>query len=248
MRRSQLVGAVILATAAAAIVSAQEPPRTMTALAIAVGCAPPPTLDVPDAPFRIVGAQDVVARTEFDERDTIVVGSGSEGGLQVGQQFYVRRANRFGGRAPRQGARTLGWLRIISVNETTALARFDHVCGAVGIHDYLETYAAPVVPAGADRADLSGQPDFESLGRVVAGNEGRSDMAVGDFALIDRGTDQGVAPGHRYSVYRDVRADGMPLASVGEAVVISTSATMALTRITRAAGAITTGDYVAPRK
>jgi hypothetical protein len=40
----------------------------------------------------------------------------------------------------------------------------------------------------------------------------------------------------------------MPLASLGEAIVISTSATMSLARITRARDAMHTGDLIAPRK
>jgi hypothetical protein len=73
-------------------------------------------------------------------------------------------------------------------------------------------------------------------------------MGAGDFVLIDRGSDQGVAPGARFALYRDVKMTGMPLASLGEAVVISTSQTMSLTRITRARDAIVRGDYVAARK
>jgi len=66
--------------------------------------------------------------------------------------------------------------------------------------------------------------------------------------LIDRGTDQGVTAGTRYAIYRDIRSAGMPLASVGEAVVLSTGKTLALTKITSAHDAVLSGDYVAPRR
>jgi len=231
--------------------SAQEPSPAMTPLEIAVGCAPPPTFDVPKAQFRVVGAQDVVTRTELANHDVVVIDGGTEGGLRVGQQFFVRRANRFGmtqGAAGRQGVRTVGWVRITAVNDSTALAQIDHLCGPVASHDYLEPFVAPVIPAGADRDEAPGEPDFKALGRIVAGNEGRSEMGAGDFALIDRGSEQGVTPGARFSLYRDLKTEPMPMASVGEAVVISTSAKMALARITRAVGPITNGDFVAPRK
>jgi len=65
--------------------------------------------------------------------------------------------------------------------------------------------------------------------------------------LIDRGADQGVAPGARFAVYRDVHA-GVPLSSVGEAVVVSIGKTMSLARITRSRDAIVSGDYVVARK
>jgi len=73
-------------------------------------------------------------------------------------------------------------------------------------------------------------------------------MAVGDFALIDRGAEHGMAPGARVALYRSVGVSGMPLAAVGEAIVITVGPTMAVTRITRARDAIRGGDFVAPRK
>ena len=66
--------------------------------------------------------------------------------------------------------------------------------------------------------------------------------------LIDRGSDQGLMPGARFAIYRDVGVDGVPLASVGEGIVVSTSSTMALMRVTRARDAVYSGDYIAPRK
>ena len=41
--------------------------------------------------------------------------------------------------------------------------------------------------------------------------------------LIDWGQEQGLTPGARFAIYRDVGVAGVPLASVGEGVVISTS-------------------------
>jgi hypothetical protein len=75
-----------------------------------------------------------------------------------------------------------------------------------------------------------------------------ADIRRGGYVLIDRGTDQGVTAGERYAIYRDIRSAGMPLASVGEAVVLSTGKTLALTKITSAHDAVLSGDYVAPRR
>lgn len=243
-----LTSAFVLAVGTAGFAQTAAP--TYTALEMAVGCAPPPTLDLPEAKLRVIGVQDVAPRTEYGSRDMLVVNGGTNAGVQLGQQFYVRRANRFGvdDGHTRLGARTVAWIRIVAVNESTSIAALDHICAVVAQHDYLEPFVAPVVPAGAERDDASGEPDFTNLGRVVAASEGRSTAGAGDFVLIDRGSDQGVAPGARFALYRDVKMTGMPLASLGEAVVISTSPTMALTRITRARDAVTQGDFVALRK
>jgi hypothetical protein len=250
MRRSTpVLTAAFLAVAAAA--GAQTDAAALSSLEVAIACAPPPSLDgAPDHARHIVGGQDTAPRTVFGGRDLIVIDGGTKADVQVGQQYFVRRANRFGmsGAGHGRGATTLGWLHIVSVNEDTAIAQVDHTCGAFIASDYLEPFVAPVVPAGADEIDASGEPDFGDLGRIVNGSGGRSTLGTGDFALIDRGSEQGVAAGQRFAIYRDVRMTSLPLASVGEAVVVSTGSSVAIARITRARDAVIDGDYIALRK
>jgi hypothetical protein len=245
--RVSLVAAFVLVAASGGVAQAQT---ELSQLEIAVACAPPPTFDLPGEPLRIIGTQDSMPRGEYGTRDLLVVSGGTGAGVQLGQRFYVRRANRFGldPATHRRGSKTGGWIRIVSVNESTAIASFEHICSTVGQGDYLEPFVAPVIPPGADRDEAPGEPDFTSMGQIVAGNENRSDMGPGDFALIDRGREQGMLPGARLAVYRDIGVAGMPLASLGEAIVISTSAAMSLARITRARDAVHIGDLIVPRK
>ena len=246
--RAPLVAAYVLVAATGGVAQAQT---GLSQLEIAVACAPPPTFDLPTGePLRLIGTQDSIPRSEYGTGDVLMVNGGTAAGVQPGQQFYVRRANRFGldPATRRRGSKTGGWIRIVSVNESTAIATFEHICNAVGEGDYLEPFVAPVIPSGADRDEAPGEPDFNAMGQIVAGNENRNEMGAGDFALIDRGSEQGLVPGARLAVYRDISVAGMPLASVGEAIVISTSATMSLLRITRARDAVHTGDFIAPRK
>ena len=102
--------------------------------------------------------------------------------------------------------------------------------------------------ADFERDEAPGQPDFSNLGHIVSGNEDRMVVGPGDFALIDWGEAQGLAPGARFAIYRDIGVNGLPLTSVGEGVVVSTSHGMALTRVTRARDAVFIGDYIALRK
>jgi hypothetical protein len=104
------------------------------------------------------------------------------------------------------------------------------------------------VPADAAKDEMPGQPDFTTLGHIMTGNEDRYIVGAGDFALIDWGQNQGLMPGSRFAIYRDVGVAGLPLASIGEGVVISTSSAMALTRVTRANDAVFSGDYIALRR
>jgi hypothetical protein len=231
--------------------AAQIDAAALSPMETAVGCAAPVSADDPSPQaLRVIGAQDSSASALFGPRELLVVGGGTGAGLQLGQQFFVRRANRFGAPSDRrwQGVRTLGWIRIVAVNDSTAIASVDHVCNAIAQGDYLEPYSAPVVPADADRDVSSGDPDFGAMGKVLAGMEDHQTAGRGEFILINRGTDQGVKPGERYAIYRDIGMAGMPLASIGETVVLSVGKTIALTRITRSRDAIFSGDYVAPRR
>ena len=244
-----MTAAVVMAAAAPA--AAQSDVPVLTPVQIALACAPPPTIaGEPDHARHIAGAQDTAARTVFGSHDLVVLDGGAKDGLQLGQWFFVRRANRFGMYGPGRGrgAKTLGWLHVVAINDATAIAQVDHTCGAVIAGDYLEPFIAPAVPTGFDTTETTGDPDFENLGRIVNGSEDRSTFGDGDFALIDRGTEQGVAPGQRFAIYRDLRVAGLPLASVGEAVVVSTSGSVAVARITRVRDAVIEGDYIAPRK
>ena len=244
-----MTAAVVMAAAAPAAAQGDVP--ALTPAQIALACAPPPTMDgEPDHVRHIAGAQETAARTVFGSRDLVVLDGGAKDGLQLGQWFFVRRANRFGMYGPGhgRGAKTLGWLHVVAINDATAIAQVDHTCGAVIAGDYLEPFVAPAAPSAVDAAETIGEPDFENLGRIVNGSEDRSSFGDGDFALIDRGSEQGVAPGQRFAIYRDLRVAGLPLASVGEAVVVSTGGSVAVARITRVRDAVIEGDYVAARK
>jgi hypothetical protein len=250
MRSGTFVLAAAFVVAVVGVASAQ-PDRVLSPLEIAAGCAPPPTLrGTPEGVPRIIGSQDTVAKRLFGSRDLVVVDAGTKAGLDLGQQYFVRRPSRFGmghdghGR----GATTVGWVRVVAVNESTAIAYVDQACGGIIAGDYLQPFVAPVVPPNADRDERVGEPDFTELARVVIGNEDRLSVGTGDFILIDRGSEQGLTPGARFSVYRDVHVAGMPLASVGEGIVISTGDSVSVTRITGARDAVVSGDYVAIRK
>jgi hypothetical protein len=236
-----------LVVVAAGSAAAQDTP--LSPLAHAVLCAPRPSLDgTPADALQIIGAQDPIPRTLFGDRDLLVIGGGTSAGVELGQQFFIRRAITSGMNPGPHGARTLGTLRVVAVNEGTAIGVVDNACNGIVVGDHLEPYVAPVVSAEYEKDETPGQPDFSNLGHIVAGNEDRVAVGAGDFALIDWGEAQGVTPGARFVIFRDIGVGGLPLAAVGEGVVISTSHAMALMRITRARDAVYSGDYIALRK
>lgn len=251
MRWSRVFVTSLLVGFVAAPAIAQSEPERLSPLQAALACAPPPTLEgaAPDA-LRIVGVQDPTARTTYGPHDLLVIGGGTQAGVQLGQQFFIRRPVRFGtgGTRHRGSIRTVGWIRIAAVNETTSIATVEHVCDAIFQNDYLAPFAMPALPADAQRVETTGELDFTSLSRLVVGNENRGTAGTGDFMLMDRGGEQGITAGKRFAIYRDVKTTGMPLAALGEAVVMTVGADMALVLINSSSAAVHTGDYLVPRK
>ncbi|PYR31128.1 MAG: hypothetical protein DMF92_06430 [Acidobacteria bacterium] len=249
----RILAAIALLTVGVSATHAQSPPDSLSPLQIALACAPPPATSsgTPAGKLRVIGAQDSSPRSLFGQSDLLVISGGTEKGMQLGQQFFLRRRSSFGtaagDRAPRL-IRTAGWLRIVAANDVTAIATVEYGCDGILVGDYLEPFVVPVVPAGADRADTSGELDFTSLGRVLAGDEERLGGGTGEYMLIDRGEDQGVSPGARFAVYRDLRVGGLPLSAIGEVTVVSTGPTMAVVRINQARDAVQSGDWVVPRR
>jgi len=242
--------AAALAAVSSTGVFAQAFDRGLSALQIAVACASPTSPDLPDNALHVTGAQDTVGRTVFDERDLLVLNAGTSSGVQVDQEYYIRRPVYFAspGRNNVQGITTAGWVRVVSVNESMAIASVEHFCGAIMEGDYLEPFVAPTLPAMPERELAFDELDFQSLGRVLGGMENHSSGGAGDLMSIDRGSAQGVTPGARFAIYRDLHMDGVPLSSIGEGVVLTTGESTSVARITRSRDAVVAGDYVVPRK
>ena len=91
-----------------------------------VACAPFLALTpAPAEALRIVGSQDTAPRTLFGPRELVVINGGTQAGVQLGQEYFIRRMFRFGApsSSPAQMVHTTGWLRIVAVNDATAIAQ-----------------------------------------------------------------------------------------------------------------------------
>jgi hypothetical protein len=269
----RLVVAFTLAASTALPVAAQDLP---IAIRIAVGCGPQATMasEPSDAPH-ISGMQDTSPRSLYGPHDLVIVDAGANHGIQLGQRFFIRRNVTLHDAAPgprvgatsgwkgfvrhnmtsnggaTAGARvvvTSGWMHIVAVNETVSVAMIDVACDAVLQGDYLEAYVEPATPSDADRTDTSGTPDFSAPSHILFGDYGRRTGGAGDLMVADVGQNQGAMPGTRFAIYRDLRQAGLPLAAVGEGIIVSVGSDTSLVRLTRATDAVQTGDLLIPRK
>lgn len=263
MNIHRFIGAAMLVALAPLAMHAQTPPTPADALSklqVSVACAMPPEV-IFDGPgtLHIMGSQDTVSRESFGETDHLVIDAGTARGIQIGQRFFTRRTvNSTTYTGVRGIVHTSGWVHVIAVNDTRAIAIVDKTCTYVRAGDMLQPFVVPALPADVTVVDRSAEPDFKNMARVMFGDREQETAGAGSHMLIDHGADQGLIPGSRLAIYRDVRrwrgddpasATGqpLPLSAVGEGVVVLTGPRMAVVRVLRARDRVTRGDYVAPR-
>jgi hypothetical protein len=207
------------------------------------GCTPRPPNSTPsDAPL-IVGAQDPSPKTLYGPGDLLIINAGTARDVYVGQRYYVRRHVESHLVTGPQPIITTGGVRIIAANETTAIGQVDLGCDGMTPGDYLEP--APT-SLEIDNRIAESDLDFSSPSRVLYGDYGKVNGANGDVMFADIGTN--TEPGSRYAVFRDLNMSGVPLAPIGEVVVVATGDESMLVRVTKVRDSVNAGDLLIPRK
>lgn len=214
-----------------------------------MACAPALAYEPPPMPLRITGGQDSFARQTYSTSDLVTINAGSSNGIEVGQQYFARRMHTASrgsiSRRNPASVRTTGWITVYAVDRDMALATVTHACDTIDVGDYLEPLVHRVMP---QPIMPRGKPERDNYGRVMPGVDFRRSFANGDFFVLDRGADFGIAPGAEFVIYRDKRQSENFLYEIGEAMAVSVSANWSTLRITLARDAIQEGDYVAMRK
>src|SRR5258708_32185328 len=92
MQRSSLVLATLLVACAAGSAGAQGVSSALSPAAVAVACAPPPSLDAaPAEALRLIGSHDGVPRSLFGDRDLLVLNGGTSPAVPPGPQLFLLR-------------------------------------------------------------------------------------------------------------------------------------------------------------
>ena len=263
-----LFTSALLGTAApaAAQTGPAPTPTHLAADVIALACASTLAFERPLASLLITGGQDASTRHGFRPGDLITINGGTDNGIEVGQEYYVRRfqAPRGTGisRATPATISTAGWVRVYAVDTAMSLVTVSHACDTIDIGDYLEPFSIPDPPTPDANP---GKPQKENYGHILMGTDRRTMFAQNDFVTIDRGSDHGVTLGARFMVFRDKRrmetkrllaVKELPdeittpefLFEIGEAVVVEVKPEISTVQIMYARSALLSGDYVALRK
>ena len=214
-----------------------------------LACAPHLTVVPADGRVRVSGSMDTVVKQMMALPDVLVINAGLQQGLQVGQEFFVRRLPRnMGARGPDRdhplSVHTAGWIKLVEVGPTSSTASITHACDGIMLDDYLEPFVPPLVAA----TQINGTPRLEHLGHVMMGDEGRTVISVGEFTTIDRGSDHGIMNGQRFTVYRDNQSAPGLLVEVGAIVAVSVHPENSTVRVVEARDSIRQDDFVAIRR
>jgi hypothetical protein len=247
-------GAALLACVlgAAPIAAQRGPAATPTKLpadVLALACAPRLAFDTPDTPLRVSGGQDSFDRHSYLPGDLITINAGRENGIEVGQEYYARRVlasqHETVSHATPATIATTGWIRVYAVDDQMSLATITHACDGINVGDHLEPFVLPTVPAVSANKP---KPQRDNYGHVMTGHDRRRAFGRGDFFLVDRGSDHGIAPGAQFVLYRNKQVDGNFLYDLGEAVAVDVTAESSTLKVTVSRDAIQAGDLVALRK
>ena len=231
----------------AALSGAQAPrPAVTRDVPVDLVCGPQATLTPPSQAIRVTGGVERV-KALFAPGDAVIVNAGSAQGIRAGQHFYVRRliVDRFAVRTTEktpQSIHTAGWLTIVEVQTDLSIGKIMEACDGIGEGDYLEPLVLP--PAAGSVA--AGEPDFNRPGRVILADDRRQlGAGGGSLMVIDRGSDHGLRPGQRITLFRHAQSSSGPIVTIGDAFVATTQAETSVIRIEKSREAIQVGDLVA---
>jgi hypothetical protein len=224
-------------------------------------------------PYSIVGSEYDVLSPQFDTHtgnvrqgiygpigtvkyglstgDIIYLNGGRARGLVPGEIFTIINPDREV-RHPATGElfgrfyRYLGRVRVLSVQENTAIAEISHSCDPIVVGSLLQAYQPEPVPLA--RPTAMRPVNYPAEGEKLASGPmillSKDDIvSLGEDAIvwIDRGANADVTPGDIYTIYRPNRP-GLPPVVLGELAVLSVHSKSAVAKILRSRYTIHVGD------
>jgi hypothetical protein len=219
---------------------------TLSGDALALACAPRGSYEAPAAKLTVEGSL-TNAQGVYAPWHRLVVNAGSEEGVTSGTDYFVRRIVpqrewHAKGEKPVYAIMTIGWVHIDQAQTHRSIASVLYECDGIGPGDFLEPFAVPAVPTPLP----PGEADYTQAGHVLFGAERAAVGGSGSLFVIDLGSNQGIQPGQRVTIYRASQAGPNVIVARGTAMLVSTD--MTTIRIQEMRDAVMAGDSVAPHK
>lgn len=219
---------------------------------MALQCADYVVQDREDESLLLIGSEQGSDKVAYSEREVVYLNKGSNSGLKAGE-IYSLHHPAYPLRHPASGKKlgtkieTTGWLQVILVQESSAIAVVEEACQDIHPGDYLRPFEKVNVPLVV-RRPVSNRltPPSGKLNQYVVDLPGNAMMAgEGHYVMIDAGSESGVAPGNVFSIYRVVYPSvPTPRRVVGELTVLVVRDKTAVAKVTYSADAIMVGDQI----
>lgn len=144
-----------------------------------------------------------------------------------------------------------GRVRVLSVQEDTAIAEIVHSCDPIMVGSLLEPFEPEPVPLGRVSAlrPLNFPESEEQLRDapiILFSQDNLVSLGEDHVVYIDRGANQDVTPGDVYTIYRQNRA-GLPPIVMGELAVLTVHDNSSVAKIIESRYAIFVGDRLSPK-
>ena len=203
--------------------------------------------ETPPMPLRITGGQESFVRRIYLPGDLVTINAGTVNGIEVGQEFFVRRLQVSRREAVTRSTpgsiRTAGWIKVWAVDDEMSLATVTHACDTIEEHDYLDR---SFFRRWSRRVDARQTGTRQLRPRVVGADLRR----VFGKEIPHRESRQPGwhHAGSQFVFYRDKKQVENFLYNLGEAVAVDVATETSTLRVTGSRDSIHEGDYVAMRK
>jgi len=217
-----------------------------------------PNLDQAAAMVTIQGSYGRVntARYNLTVGDIIYLDGGRQGGLSAGEVYQVV--------SPRQPVfhpktrqvfgryyHYTGRVRVLSVQEDTAIAEIIQACDPVIVGSFLQPFEPEPVPLGRPTAmrPINYPTPAEQLQDapvILFSQDDLVSLFQDHVVFIDRGAENDVTPGDIYTIYR-LNRPGLPPMPIGEIAILSVHKRSAAAKIIESKTAVFVGDPIEPK-
>jgi LysM domain-containing protein len=203
-----------------------------------------------DESLSIVGSEHGGDKYGLSERDIVYLNKGSNAGVKAGDLYTLHHVaytvhHPVSGRKIGTKIETTGWVKVILVQDNTACAVVEQSCADIHSGDYLKPFEKVNVPMVVPRApaECCEPPNGKVSRHVVDLQDDATIGGQGQFVTIDAGTEDGIAPGNVFSVFRIVYPSvPTPRDAVGEATVVSVRDRTSTAKITYSHKEVMVGD------
>ncbi len=205
-----------------------------------------------DESLYLVGSELGGDKVGLADRDVVYLNKGSNAGVKPGDLYTLHHAA-YTVRHPSSGKKlgtkieTTGWVKVILVQEDSACAVVEQACLDIHAGDYLKPFEKVNVPMVVKRepAECCAPANGKVARHVVDLQDDASIAGEGNFVTIDAGTDDGIAPGNSFSIYRIMYPSvPTPRNPVGEATVVSVRDRTSTAKVTYSKYEVMVGDEV----